>query len=355
MQLAALRTVFAEPGPFATLYLEARPPSEDSDTQLRLRWSDLRQQLEPAGAPDDVLDALQDRIFDAKPAEAQSDGRVLAATEGGVVFERDWDASLGAGDSAHWAQLPELGAYVREAARAVRALVIITDQHGAAIRQQRITPERHRRELTANDIEGDSVAGVHKPRGGGVSHNQVQRRAEEAVARNAGEIAEAARKIAASFYPHVVVLAGEVQGRSAMRHELPGEMSKLVVETDRGGGDRHSVEDTLIEDLVGIADQIHTDGQRDYSETLGARRARGEATDGHGNVAAAAEIGAVDTLLFEDQSPAVREAFLLQACAGIDADFALLPAGSGITDGVAALLRFPLPEDPAQLASTAGA
>jgi hypothetical protein len=344
MQLATLRAIYAQPGPFATVYLEARPPAEDSSTQLRLRWNELRESLESAGAQTQTLDNLQDRLFDAKAAEVQADGRVLIASEGGAVFERDWDASLGAGDSAHWTHLPELGRYVREAARAIRALVIVTDQHGAAIRQEIVTPERHRRDLKTDDVEGDAVAGLHKPRGGGVSHNQHQRRAEEAIAHNAGEVAEAARKTAAVFHPHVVVLAGEAQGRSAVQNELTDEMSKLLVDTDSGGGDRHSMENTLAEDLARIADQVQHDEQRDYQETFGTRRAQAQATDGNENVAAAAELGAIDTLLFEDQAAASREAFLIKACSDIDSDFALLPAETGIADGVAALLRFPLPQ-----------
>jgi hypothetical protein len=97
---------------------------------------DQRDQLEAAGAEAAVLDALEGRISAAQAGEGQIDGRVLVATASGIVLEADWDASLGAGDAAYWTVLPELGWYVREAARAVRALVVITDKQQAALRYE---------------------------------------------------------------------------------------------------------------------------------------------------------------------------------------------------------------------------
>jgi hypothetical protein len=345
MQLSTVRDVYAHDGPFATMYLEARPPAEDAPKQLRLRWGDLREQLETAGAEAEPLDAIEARLSDAQPGEGQVDGRVLVADQAGVALERDWDASLGAGDAAHWTVLPELGAYVREAARTVRALVVVADQQGALLRQELLTPERHARELASQEAEGDSVVkGVHKPRGGALSHKGMQRRADEAAFRNAGEVVEAARKAVAVFQPHVVVLAGEVQGRTAVREQLTDELARLVVESERGGGDRHAVEEGLAEDLTRIAADEHDRQVRRYAETFGDGLSAGLATQGNESLAEAAELGAVETLLFEDGVAAAREAFLIKTCAETDARAELLAGGTGLTDGVGALLRFPLPD-----------
>jgi stalled ribosome rescue protein Dom34 len=185
---------------------------------------------------------------------------------------------------------------------------------------------------------------VHKPRGGALAHKAMQRRADEAAFRNAGEVVEAARKAAAVFQPHVVVLAGEVQGRTAVREQLTDELARLVVESGQGGGDRHAVEENLAEELARIAGEEQARRAQRQSEVFGDNLSSRLATQGNERLAQAAELGAVDTLLFEEGEPASREAFLIKACAETDADCELLPAGSGLADGVGALLRFQLPE-----------
>lgn len=58
MKLDIVRTITEARGPFATVYLEGRNPSEDAATQLRLRWDDLRGRLTESGADDEILAAL---------------------------------------------------------------------------------------------------------------------------------------------------------------------------------------------------------------------------------------------------------------------------------------------------------
>jgi Bacterial archaeo-eukaryotic release factor family 2 len=128
---------------------------------------------------------------------------VLVANSAGIVLTEAWDAALGAGDDAHWAVLPMLGAYVREAARSVRELIVILDQHGAQVRQEVLAEQHEPRELEAEVVEGGAGQRVHKPRGGALSHNQIQRHADETVSRNAKDIAEHIRTAASTFHPRV--------------------------------------------------------------------------------------------------------------------------------------------------------
>lgn len=62
MQLETLRKMYEHDGPFATVYFEARSPAEDAEHQLDLRWDDLRHRLAESGAPDTVLDQLDDAV-----------------------------------------------------------------------------------------------------------------------------------------------------------------------------------------------------------------------------------------------------------------------------------------------------
>lgn len=343
MQLSALRPVYDDPGPFATVYLEGRSPGEDASEQLRLRWQALRKRLESSGASADAVQAIEASLQGGTAGEKQANGRVMVATDSGVVLDEPWDAALGAGDSAHWGPLPELGSYVREQARAVRELVVIASQEGARVRQEVIAEQHEPREIAEETVRGRSVEGVHKPRRGALSHKQNQRRAEEATGRNAKDIAERVSTAAAKFDPRVVVLAGEVQGRTAVRDELPPALSGILVETGRGGPDEPGSDEALLDELLRIANDKTTDQSDQHTQQLQAGLAHGNAVQGEQSVAKAAEAGAVDTLLLEYDVPASREASLLKDCAQSDSAAELVADGTGLTDGVGALLRWPLP------------
>jgi hypothetical protein len=344
VNLSGLRPVYEHDGPFATVYLEGRAPGADADEQLRLRWRALRERLESEGAAAGALDAIEVELGRHAAGEEHANGRVLVANDSGVRLDEPWDAALGSGDDAHWAVLPELGAYAREAARSVRQLVVICDAQGAQVRQEVVAEQHEPREVASAEVSGSGTEGVHKPRGGALSHNQIQRRADETVQRNAKDVVEHVRKTAAGFRPRVIVLAGEVQARTAVRQQLTDDNAELVTETDRGGRDEHASGEALNDELLQIASEQSTLSAQRYAEQLKAGLAHDLAVQGSEHVAQAAETGAVETLLFEHGEPAYREAFLLQVCTGTSSRLGLVAGGTALLDGVAAILRFPLPQ-----------
>ncbi|GAA4871694.1 hypothetical protein [Saccharopolyspora cebuensis] len=342
MRLSTARQVFDREGPFATVYLEARSPGEDAGEQIRLRWRGLRERLAEAGAAAGAVEALEQRLQPGAAGEEQANGRVLVAVDGEVVLDEHWDAAQGSGDQAHWATLPELGAFIREAARSVRELVVISDQHGAQVRQEVVSERAEPAEHDVERVEGGAVEGVHKPRGGALSHRHIQRRAEEAAGQNAKDVARRVREVADRFGPRVVVLAGEVQGRTALRAELPDELGDRLVETGRGGASADGSEEALTEELLRIAGEESDRSAREQHDRWSGGLAHDRAVQGHEEVAKAAEMGAVETLLFEPDTPVAREAVLLKAAARTDAEVALTTASTGLADGVGAVLRFPV-------------
>lgn len=344
MELSVLRPVYEREGPFVTVYLEGRSPAEDADKQVRLRWKALRERLEAADADTRAVDAVEKDLLEGTAGEEQTNGRVIVADAAGVVLDAPWDAALGAGDDAHTGVLPELGPYVREKARAVRALVVVADQEGAVVRKEVIARQHAPRVEAVEDVAGSAFEGVHKPRGQAHAHNRIQRRADEAVQRNAKDIAQHLRKTAEAFRPEVLVLAGGVQARTAVREALPSELGKLLTETERGGQSGHGLheeDDALAEELLRIAGEVHDAAAERRTGGLREGLAHGEAAEGDIPVGAAAESGAVGTLMFEPGVPASREAFLLKVCAGTGSSFALTAEGADLKDGVGALLRFP--------------
>ncbi|MBB3662276.1 rubrerythrin [Prauserella sediminis] len=342
MRLAALRHVYEQPGPFATVYLEGRSPAEDAREQTRLRWRELRERLHSQGAAESALEALDDALAAALSGEEQANGRILVANEDGVTLHARWDAALGTGDGAVWQQLPDLGSYVREHARAIRELVVTASQKGATVRQLVIAEQHEPREVRADDIEGSAYEQVHKPRGQGESHGRIQRRADEAASQNAKDVVERLRKISSNFQPHALVLAGETQGRQAIRAELPDELGDILSETDRGGDGAKESDSALTDELLAIAERTSEHNASQRSEQWQAALAHELAAQGAQSVARAAEMGAVETLLLEPGREATREAFLLKTCSDTDAAVDLVATGTELDAGVGAILRYPV-------------
>lgn len=344
MQLADLRHVYDADGPFATVYLEGRSPGEDAERQIRLRWDDLRGRLSDAGADEATLTSLDSTIVVDDITEVQTDGRVLVANGSGVLLNEPWDAALGAGDAAHHTEDPELGAYVREQARSTRLLVAIADQQGAVVRRIVASPQHTLDEASETDVEAASSESVHKPREGAWSHNQIQRRADEAVKQNVRKVAEHLDRAASDWQPDVVVLAGEVQGRTALRDELSPAVQEIHREVDAGGTDDEAAEEALADQLRTIADEVSHARAQEVTEQFEHGRAHGQAVAGTRAVEQALEMGAVETLLLEYDRTPEAEAHLLRASARTDARAELID--TEVDGAVAAVLRFEVPDVP---------
>lgn len=348
MQLSPWRPVFEHQGPLLTVYLESQSPSEDAAEQVRKRWGSLRDRAANEGAGAAVLDAVEAALSRQMPGEVQADGRVIVAapsadddTAGTVLLDETWDGASDDRDDVHWGTLPDVGPLVRQKLRSVRVLVAVADQHGARVRFEVLSPENESQEREDTIVEGDSRGWVRKPRQGALAHNRIQRRADEAVKQNARTVAEYLTSAARRFVPRVLVLAGEVQGRTAIRDELANEETDICVEADRGGVEDDGAEQALASELSRIASEEVSRSQTAYADQFHESAAHELAVQGADSVAAAAEMGAVATLLLDPDRLATREALLLQACAVTDASVALVDPETDLEDGVGALLRFP--------------
>lgn len=346
MQLTSLRGVYEAQGPFATVYLEARSPAADAEDQLRLRWQDLRSQLADAGTPDAALTALDESIIGPPAPEVHTEGRVLVADQERVVLEEHFDAVQGSGDLATVGEPPQLGDYVRHRLGAARMLVVIADQKQATIRRLVVSGD----ELLASDaeesVQGSSDESVHKPREGALSHKRIQRSADEAAARNIRDISERVAKIADSWNPDVIVVAGETQGRRALHEELPKALQELTVEAETGGGipsdsADEGTEQALRDELSVIARRIVIQRSKDQTERYGEASGHGRSAEGAEEVRAAIRLGAVDTLLLRQHERAEAEDQLLADAAAVGASVGLIT--SQVSGAVAAVLRYEAP------------
>lgn len=367
MDLATLRDVLTHPGPVATVSLEARSPSEDAATQVDLRWRDLLDQLDSQGADADVIGSLRDVPEQGREGWQQASGHVVVAAASGVLFAAPVDAALGAGDWAQWGPLPRLGDYVRARSHATRLLLVVGDREGATVHQLTVAAHTGTRELVGEHVQGGSRHSPRKPRGGGVAHT----RAEVASYRNADDVVAHLREVVGQFRPEALVLAGEVQGRAALRSQFPDQWAEFTIETGSGGRDSGVIDEQLDAELYDIGGRIAAERAEQTMERFHSGLPERTCAQGRDATMHAARTGAVQTLLVEQGVPVAgqvlighepeqlatdaevlalldvtepqqedAEPALLRACAALGGQLLEVPSGSGIADGVGALLRF---------------
>ncbi|EXF26225.1 hypothetical protein BG28_01370 [Nesterenkonia sp. AN1] len=346
MQLTNLRGVYEAQGPFATVYLEARSPAADAEDQLRLRWQDLRAQLADAGTPDVALTELDEAVTGPAPTEVHTEGRVLVADQTRVVLNEHFDAAQGSGDLATVGEPPQLGDYVRHRLGAARMLVVIADQQQALIRRLVVSGEELLASAQEESVQGSSVESVHKPRQGALSHKQIQRSADEAATQNIRDITQRVAKIADSWNPDVIVVAGETQGRRALHEELPKALQELAVEAETGGGipagnADEGTEQALRDELTVIARRVVIQRGNEQTDRYGEATGHGRSAEGVEEIRAAIRLGAVDTLLLRQDERAEGEDQLLADASASGASFGLV--GAPVSDAVAAVLRYEAP------------
>lgn len=338
MELSPLKSLYAEGDAFATVYLEGRSPGEDAADQIRLRWKSLRERLAADGAGQAALTALDDVLARDKAGEEQANGRVIVASDRGrIELDEPWDASLGAGDDAGWGVLPQLGAYVRETARAARVLLVVAGHEETELRRLVVARDLTESPNGPEDRAADGPDGTHA---GEPAHRRIRRRAEDTTVRDGDDLASAVSSALARFTPDVVVLAGEVQNRTSSREHLPGHLHDKVVETSRGGAPDSGAQEALDEEVLRIATEHIEKRLRDDASRLRESLGHQDAVQGDAQVLKAAETGALDTLFLEEETAAKRESLLVKEASRTGAVLALVPHGTGLDGGSAGILRF---------------
>ncbi|WP_309132518.1 Vms1/Ankzf1 family peptidyl-tRNA hydrolase [Brevibacterium sp.] len=338
MKLDELRPVFDAQGPFATVYLEGRTASADASQQLHLRWQELRDDLEGKGADNGLLSSIDSALLGDAATEVHTDGRIIVANASGVLLDEHWDAAQGTGDAAYLSDVPELGTYLREKIRLVDVVLVIADQKGALIRELTIGEDQVTSQAEETQVTGDEDENIHKPRGQGFSHNQIRRHADELIKENARDVAEFVDDLVTRRSPDAVVIAGEVQGRTAVKAEFSAQVRELVHEVTEGGIVDEAAEEALDAALRSLASDLSRDRMREAEESLSQGLAHALAVEGRTEVTKAVERGVVDTLLLSRDASADGEGQLIAGAVRSSAEVRLIDAD--ISDGVAATLRF---------------
>lgn len=320
--LADLRSVVEGVGPFATVHLLLQPEEVDAAERLDVRIRNATGTLAGAGAPEDVVAAVDAALR----TEPNPDGGTLAvvATTAGVRH-RAVLAPEARVDLAEWAPLPRLTALVEARQAAVPHVVVLIDRTGADVIGVVGDDEQE-----ARQVRGDS-APITKVHAGGWSDRRYDQRAESSWEENAGQVGTAVEQMAARVGAAFVAVAGDVRATALLRDALPAELAARVQEVD---GTRHpdGSEDETAEALDRLVATASATVTAATLRDLRAEEARqGAAAAGPDDVLAALAETRVDVLLVHDDPDDDRTAWFGPEAPHVGADRATV-AAMGVED-----------------------
>src|SRR4051812_50032873 len=87
MRTAALSNLYAASGPFASVTLDVSHDTENGEHEHELRVRAACEALSEAGAPDDVVTHVSDRLGELVNEAAPGGRTVVATIDGGLVHE----------------------------------------------------------------------------------------------------------------------------------------------------------------------------------------------------------------------------------------------------------------------------
>lgn len=359
MQLNALRSVYAEPGPYVTVHMDVSRNTEDASQQLDARWTSARHTLEHEGVDPGLIEEIGRRVHE--PVDVGGEvRRTIIAAGGQVVFDEliaghsVWPEVVTCGD------LPDVSGWLHQVDGQFPFLLVVADREGADIDFFRSLTAA---ETVHREVDGDTSQ-LHKFHGGGWSHKRFQQRSENQWESNSRDVADEIRAVVTRHRPRVVILAGDERARTAIGERLEGVQCE-VVQTAAGGRAAGSSSSSLWDEVRKTLAHLEADDQRQLTGRLEEKWGRRNgAVLGVDDVIDALVQHKVDTLIVDlqkahdltvdpsrwpglplpEQARARKELpadqVLVAAGAATDAAIAVLPATQTKGGGVAAMLRW---------------
>ncbi|MGA3524832.1 baeRF2 domain-containing protein [Melissospora conviva] len=359
MELSFLRPVYARPGPWSSVYLDASRNCEGAQTALELRWRGLAEELVSYGADLSTVAALGDVVLGHEPLPGNYGFAAFAAD--GQVGLAQYLAAPPVKDLAAYAPLPHTMPLIAQRGEQIPWVRVLADRTGADVCA--VSAGGVQRRTT---VAGGETFPLRRVEPGGWSQSHYQRAAVEAWHHNAGDVAKATVHAAEAVDAEVVVLAGDVRATGVLAAQLPERWQARMVRTDAGardiGADPSTLDDITVQLVAEVADEH-------IGRTLDRFGMQEEVGEGLDAVVEALRRAQVDTMLLVDDPSAVGElwigpaptdialnrdaldgeaqrvradAALVRALVGTDAEINVLGPEEGpvLTDGLGAVLRY---------------
>lgn len=241
---------------FSSVYYDDSHDTEDAAKRLGLTWRELSERLSDQGAPADTLGALEHAVLRG-PFPAGRGGRALIAAGDQVLL----DATLTeppARVTARWSTLPYLVPLIEHAAPAIAHVIARVDKVGADV----TGIDRRGHVIDQHTVIGAGHP-VHKVEtGGSPARGHNSERVEETVKHNVTQVADDVGTLARKLGADLLVVAGEVSGRTAVLKALPERLRGIAVDVEAGGRQSGSGTEALeaqVRKLVGDQERRRTD------------------------------------------------------------------------------------------------
>jgi len=292
MKTDHLADLYADRGPFASVYLDVSRDMADGDRIVELAARSAAGSLSDQGAPPVVVEAVVARLT-ASTHEGAPLSRLVVASERGILLDERTHTRT-AQPTAVWDALPELGDWLAAADSVVPFVLARVDHEGGQVGTYRSgsTSADEEQEVGSPDVH------EHKFGGGGWSHLRFQRVSENAWIRNAEEVAdEIHRQLERDI--RLVVIAGDVRSRQEVQEAL-GDVRAEVVQVDGGSPHDDGGEEALQEAVRGVLAGEVTSSKLAEVHELQARLGRDDSVaTGVRDVADALVRGQVERLLID--------------------------------------------------------
>ena len=363
MQLSFLRPLYARPGRWCSVYMDASRHTQDARAQVDLRWRALKGDLLGQGADPVTVEAVEEVVRRHQPMPGDY-GIAVFASRGRVVLT-EYLSAPPLRDLASWSALPHTMPLVAQRGEQVAWVRVLADRTGAdamAVSAGGVPRRAH--------VTGGQSRQLRRVQPGGWSQSRYQRAAMEAWHQNAGDAAAATADLAERVGADVVVVAGDIRATGMIAAQLPERWQDVLVRTDAGARDV-GADDTLMDDIT--AQTVAEVADRRVTAALDRFGVQEDVGAGLDAVVSALQRNQVDTMLIVDDPSADGElwvgpepteiatdpgqlsdmsvadpqrvradAALLRALIGTDADLTVLAPEEApeLTDGVGAVLRY---------------
>lgn len=328
--LDQLSDLYAQNGPFASAYVEVSRDLESGNQIVELTAREAANTLTAAGAPQSVADQVEEQLS-ASTHQPAPISRFVVASQTGVLLDR-LTRTHRAQPTVSWGPLPDVTGWLADLQQVRPFILALIDREGGDVTSYAADAIG----VTQESTVGEESPYVHKVRSGGWSQLRYQHTSENVWRSNAAEVAEEiGRQL--RHGPELVLLAGEVKTRTAVRELLAESMSADVVELEHGGravdgGDdalaaevEATIQGRVVADTLAAVHQLRERMGQGRSMAVGVR-----------DVADAFVRGQVDTLLLDPDAaaefelrPADHPGLVLGAApldAALRADLALVAA-----------------------------
>jgi len=234
MKLDRIAALYADPGPFASVYVEVSRAPEDGNRLAALQARAARDELVAQGAPEALAQQVAD-LLSGSTHEGGTVSRCLVASARGVLLDALTHQHVPQPVVAYDV-LPEVSAWLADESLLVPHILVVVDHRGGSVTTFASDASHADAEADVTNVDPDE----HKFHGGGWGHLRMQHNTENIWYRNQEEVATELEQQLRDG-PDLVLLAGDPQARPKLREAL-GQSRATVVELESGsraadGGD----------------------------------------------------------------------------------------------------------------------